>query len=86
MKNINESLINLRNYMNSKSIPENENRKKKIVNIAEKIYAFNKQPKGKGCPLDLAKRMKIFTLKKMLHGLPIALAQVKTSNTSEKLI
>ena len=32
VKNINESLINLRNSINSKEIPENENLKK-IVNI-----------------------------------------------------
>ena len=46
VKNINESLINLRSSINSKEIPENENLKK-IVNIVEKIMDFNKQKKGK---------------------------------------
>ena len=45
VKNINESLINLRSSINSKEIPENENLKK-IVNIVEKIMDFNKQKKG----------------------------------------
>ena len=46
VKNINESLINLRSSINSKEIRENENLKK-IVNIVEKIMDFNKQKKGK---------------------------------------
>ena len=37
-------------------ISENEN-PKKIVNINEKIIDFNKQQKGKGRPLDIAKRI-----------------------------
>ena len=37
------------------------------------------------CPLDLAKQLKILTLKQMLQRLPIALAQVKADNTSENL-
>ena len=45
-KNINESLINLRNSINSQEIPENEN-PKKIVNIVEKILDFSKQQKVK---------------------------------------
>ena len=32
------------------------------------------------------KRIKILTPKQMLQGLPVALAQVKTGNTSENLI
>ena len=39
---------------------------------------FNKQQKVKG--------MKILTPKKMLQRLPVALAQVKASNTSENLL
>ena len=35
IENINESLINLRNYINSKEIPEKEN-PKKIVDIVKK--------------------------------------------------
>ena len=35
VENINESLINLRNYINSKEIPEKEN-PKKIVDIVKK--------------------------------------------------
>ena len=37
------------------------------------------------CPLDLAKQLKILTLKQMHQRLPIALAQVKADNTSENL-
>ena len=40
LKNIKESLINLRNSNNSKKNPETENQKQ-IVNTAEKILVFN---------------------------------------------
>ena len=40
IKNINNGLIELRNSINSKEIPENEN-PKKVVNIVEKINNFN---------------------------------------------
>ena len=66
-------------------ISENEN-PKKIVNINEKIIDFNKQQKGKGRPLDIAKRIEILTPKQMLKGLPIALAQVEAGNTPENLL
>ena len=77
VKNINESLINLRDSINSKETPQNENLKK-MVNIAERIIDFHKQQKGKG--------IKILTPKQMLQRLPIALAQVKAGNTSEYLL
>ena len=70
-------MINLRNSINSKQIPENKN-PKKIVNIVEKILDFNKQQKGKG--------VKVLTPKQILQRLPIALAQVKAGNTSENLL
>ena len=70
-------MINLRNSINSKQIPENKN-PKKIVNIVEKILDFNKQQKGKG--------VKVLTPKQILQRLPIALAQVKAVNTSENLL
>ena len=44
-------MIDLRNAINRKDIPENENqkkRKKKIVDIVKKILDFNKQQNGKG--------------------------------------
>ena len=47
VKYLKESLIDLRNSINSKEIPENENRKK-VVNIVKKILDFNNQQKGKG--------------------------------------
>ena len=58
---------------------------------------FNKQQKGEGLPLDLARiahiakvsdhsNLKILTPKQMLQRLPIALAQVKAGNTSENLL
>ena len=63
---------------------------------------FNKQQKGKGLPLDLARiacvtkvsyhkvsdhsNLKILTPKQMLQRLPIALPQVKAGNTSGNLL
>ena len=58
VNNINNGLIDLRNDINSKEIPENEN-PKKVANIAEKILDFNKQQKFKGLPSDLARVAKI---------------------------
>ena len=66
-------MINLRNSINSKEIPGNEN-PEKIVNVVEKIIDFNKQQKVKERPLYLArvakvfyrKRIKILTAKQML--------------------
>ena len=74
IKGINNRLIELRNFINSKEFLENEN-PKKVVNIVEKIIDFNKKQKGKG--------LKILTPKQMLQRLLIALAQVKAGNTSE---
>ena len=74
VNNVNDGLIDIRNAIIRKEIPENEN-SKKVVNIVEKILDFNKQQKGKG--------VKILTPKQMLQRLPIALAQVKPGNTSE---
>ena len=80
VKYLNESLIDLRNFNNSKEIPKDEN-PKKVVNIVEKILNFNKLQKIKGHNSDIAKRIKILTSKQML-----VLVQVKTSNTSENLL
>ena len=68
-------MIELRNSINSKEISGNENTKK-LVNIVEKIFDFNKKQKGKG--------LKIF--QQMLQRLPIDLAQAKVVNTSENLL
>ena len=65
VRNISESLINLRNPINCKKIPEKENLKK-IFNVAEKILDFNKQQTGKRLLLDSAKHIKILTAKQML--------------------
>ena len=85
IKHINNELIELRNSINSKEIPVNEN-PKKVVNIVEEVLDFNKQQKGKGHPSDLATHIKILIPKQMLQRLPIALAQVKSVNTSENLL
>ena len=96
MKHINDELIELKKDINRKNIPGNEN-PNKIVNIVEKILVFNKQQKGKGpssyiaCVVHIAKvsdrkHFKILSPKQMLQILPIALAQVKVGNTSEKLL
>ena len=74
VKYLNESLIDLRNNINIKKLPENEN-PKKVANIVEKIIDFNKQQK--------AKEMKILTPIQIPQRLPIALSQVKARNTSE---
>ena len=70
-------MIDLRNAITRKEIPENEI-PNKVLNIVEKIIDFNKQQKGKG--------IKILTPKQMLQRLPIVLAQVKVVNTSENLL
>ena len=70
-------MIDLRNAIIRKEIPENEI-PNKVLNIVEKIIDFNKQQKGKG--------IKILTPKQMLQRLPIVLAQVKVVNTSENLL
>ena len=77
VNNINYALIDLKNAIIKKEIPENEN-PSKVVDIGEKILDFNKQQNGKG--------IKILTLKQMLQRLAIALAQVKAGNTSENLL
>ena len=46
VKYLNESLIDLRNSVNSKKIPKNEN-PKNVVIIIEKILDFNKQQNSK---------------------------------------
>ena len=70
-------MIDLRNAVVTKEIPENEN-PNKIVDIIEKIFNFHKQQKGKG--------IQILTRKQMPQRLPRALAQVKAGNTSENLL
>ena len=63
--------------INLRETPENEN-SKKVADIVEKILNFNEQQKCRG--------LKILTSKQMLQRLPIAFAQVKTSNESENLL
>ena len=70
-------MINLRNSINSKEIPENES-PKKLDNIVEKVLDFNKRQKGK--------ELKMLIPKQMLQRLSIALAQVKAGNTSGNLV
>ena len=70
VNSINNGLIDLRNNINRKEIPENE----KVANIGEKSLT-----------LINSKGIKILTPKQMLQRLPIALAQVKAGNTSENL-
>ena len=72
---VKKEFIHLRNSINSKNIPENENLKK-IVEVVEKILDFNKHQKGKG--------IKIISSKQMLQRLPMRLP--KAGNTSEKLL
>ena len=84
--NINKRLTDLRNNINRKEISENEIRKK-VADIVEKILEFHKLQKGYGIPSDFDRtQLKILTPKKMFQRLPIALAQVKTGNASENLL
>ena len=73
---INE-LIKLMEGINIKEIVENGN-PRKIANIVEKILNFTEHQKGRG--------LKMLTTKQMLQRLTIAIAQVKTGNTSENLL
>ena len=52
-------MIDLRNNIYRKQIPENEN-PKKVVNIVEENLNVNKQQRGNGLPLDLARVTKAF--------------------------
>ena len=70
-------MIDLRNSINSKEIPWNEN-PKKVVNIVAKILDFSKQQKGE--------EIKVLTLEQMFQKLPIVLALVKVDYTSENLL
>ena len=84
--NINKRLTDLRNNINRIEISENEIRKK-VADIVEKILKFHKLQKGYGIPSDFDRtQLKILTPKKMFQRLPIALAQVKTGNASENLL
>ena len=47
VNNINDGLIGLRNAINRKEIPQNENLNK-TADIVQKILEFNKQQKSKG--------------------------------------
>ena len=68
-----------------KEIPNNEN-PEKVINIVEEIFNFDKQQKGKGLPLNFERaNLKILNPKQILQRLPISLAQVQASNTSETL-
>ena len=59
-------MTDFRNNINRKEILENENRKK-VPNIVEKILEYNKQQKGNGIPSDLDRtRLKILTSEKLL--------------------
>ena len=70
-------MIDLRNSIIRKKIPEDEN-PNKIVNIVDKIMEFNKQQEGK--------ELKTLTSKRMLRRLSIALSQVKAGNTEIRQI
>ena len=70
-------MIDLRNSIIRKNIPEDEN-PNKIVNIVDKIMEFNKQQEGK--------ELKTLTSKRMLRRLSIALSQVKAGNTEIRQI
>ena len=94
-------MINLKDSINGKETPENEN-PKKIVNIVEKILNFSKQQNIKGHSPDLAcvagvakvynrkvfelRHIKILNPKQMPQKLPTVLAEVRPSNKSENIL
>ena len=43
---VNDELIDLKNWANKNTIPKNEN-SDKVINIVEKIFDFSKQQKSK---------------------------------------
>ena len=75
---INSRLKDLKKEIKKMSIAEIDNEKPdEIVNIVEKILKFNEQnQQGEG--------IKIITPNQMLNRLPIALAQLKAGNDSNK--
>ena len=75
VNHVNDALIDLRNAINRKQIPENENACK-VIGIIEETFNNKK----------LQKELKIVTLKQMLQRLSIELAQVKTVITYENLL
>ena len=77
VNHVNDALIDLRNAINRKQIPENENACK-VIGVIEETFNFNNK--------KLQKELKIVTLKQMLQRLSIELAQVKTVITYENLL
>ena len=53
VKDVNDSLIELKKDINTKKIRKNENANE-IIDTVEKVLNFNEQLKGKGVPSDLA--------------------------------
>ena len=80
VNSINDVFIDLRNAINRKEIPENEN-SNKIVDIVKKIVDFNKQQKSKG--IEIRNNL---TPKQILEIFPIVLSQVKSGNASENFL
>ena len=77
---INSGLKDLKEEIKKMSKAEIEIEKPdEIVNIVEKILKFNEQNQQKG------QGIKILTPNQMLNRLPIALAQLKAGNNSNKL-
>ena len=76
VKYLSESLINLRNSIDSK-------KSEKLVYIAGKIIDFNKQQRGKGHPFDFTTCIKL-ARQQILQIFPLAFVLVKAVSTSEK--
>ena len=76
--------------MKEKTKPQKSEKNKKAKGVLKNLYTFFE---GRGRVLDVfegkifpAKMEGMVTPKQMFQGLPIALAQVKTDNTSEQLL
>ena len=77
VNNVKDGLIDLRNAIIKKEISENKN-PNKIVDIVKRVLHFKKQRERKAVIILIPKQM--------FQRLPIALTQVKASNTSENLL
>ena len=77
VNHVNDGLVNVKNAISRKETTENE-KPHEVINIVEKIIEFNEKHLGIG--------IKVLTSKQLFQRLPVALAQVKSGNTSETLL
>ena len=87
-------MISLRNFINSKQIPQNQN-PQKVADIVEKNRDFGKQQKGEGLPLGSSHVAKV-SLRKVSDSMQLKITNrmqlkaspkpVKVGSTSENVL